>query len=187
MDGFAAGRTAWPRMLAAVLLAMALAATAGCGGDDKEPASTSVTASKEANLTPVGKGRYGYARGLFNELCAGCHTLADAGAHGNRFDLDRVPNLEAGLVWNAILNGEPGMPAWKGRLSDREVSALAVYVMNVARRVGGDDRWTKQIQRRMAGATARWDRIANLIQRELDREGRKGERPSGKVVPPTAE
>jgi len=150
-------------------------------------ATAPVTTSREAKLTPVGEDRFAYARGLFNELCAGCHTLADAGAHGNRFDLDRAPDLEGAQVWNAILNGEPGMPAWNERLSPRELSALAVYVMNVARRERGDDRWGKQIKRRMDGEGPGWQRLATLVEQQLDREGRKSEQPSGKVVPPQPE
>lgn len=187
MDWVAAGGTVAARRLLVVgALVVAVAMTAGCGGGDKQPTKTAVT-SKDAGLTPVGHGRYGYARGLFNELCAGCHTLADAGAHGQRFDLDRVPDLEAGQVWNAIQNGEPGMPPWKERLSSRELSALAVYVMSVARRVGGDERWGVQIRRRTGGEQARWLRISALIERELDAEGRQAEHSSGRVVPPKDE
>lgn len=183
------GRTRVVRTAFAVIL-VAVLATAGCGGGDDggdaKRAPRAATASKDAGLTPVGEGRYAYARGLFNELCAGCHTLADAGATGQRFDLD-VPKIEAAQVWNAIQNGEPGMPSWKERISSREISALAAYVMSVAKgREAGDERWGKQIRRRIAGETARWNNISKMIEQELDREGRLGEASSGRVVPPAA-
>lgn len=175
MDGFATGRTAGSRMLAAVLLVTALAMTAGCGSDDKQPARAPVTTSRAAELTPVGTGRFEYARGLFNEMCAGCHALADAGARGTRLDLDRIPDLEGAGVWRAIRNGAPGMPGWRAKLSFREIAALAVYVMNVAERDGG---------RRSEAEEARWSRLAVLVERELEREGRKQEKPAGRVVAP---
>lgn len=180
MDGFATGRTAGPRMLVTVLLVTALAMTAGCGSDDKQSARAPVTTSRAAELTPIGTGRFGYARGLFNEMCAGCHALADAGARGNRLDLDRVPDLEGARVWRAIRNGAPGMPGWRAKLSFREIGALAVYVMNVAERSGGEGR-------RSEAEVARWSRLAVLVERELDREGRKNEQRSGRVVAPQAE
>lgn len=188
MGLFVHGRTQVVRAAFAVLLVAALA-TAGCGGGDDggdaKRTPRAVTASKDG-LSPVGKGRYAYARGLFNELCAGCHTLADAGATGQRFDLD-VPKIEAAQVWNAIQNGEPGMPSWRERISSREISALATYVMSVAKgKDAGDDRWGTQIRRRIAGETARWTGISASIERQLDREGRKGEHASGRVVPPAA-
>jgi mono/diheme cytochrome c family protein len=184
MDSYLAGRAFAVRAVLTAAIAVAPATAAGCGGTDARTTTKVVTVRKDAVLTPVGQGRFGYARGLFNELCAGCHTLADAGAHGHRFNLD-VPNIEGAEVWNAVQNGEPGMPSWSGRLSSREISALAIYVMSVAQRRGsGEDRWGDQIRRRMQGERARWAHIAASIERELDREGRKAEQPSGRVVPP---
>jgi sulfite dehydrogenase len=168
--------------IATLALTLALAA-AGCGGD-ADGGSTGTGADRAA-VTHVRADRYAYARGVFNELCAGCHTLADAGARGQRYNLDRSPGLSAAQVWNAIQNGEPGMPAWKDVLSDRELSALAIYITNVAKRsTAQEEGWSRQITRRIAGGSKRWNRIAESIDRQLEREGRKYEDSKGRVVPP---
>lgn len=189
MDGFAGRWAGASRRALTVGALVALLAVSACGGGDDGSGDATATAragkaSDSASLTPVGTGKSDYGRSLFNELCAGCHTLADAGAHGNRFNLDNVPGLEGAQVWNAIQNGEPGMPPWGDRLSKREISALATYVMTVAKRKDGNDGWGKQITRRTMGEAARWLRISQLIERELDAEGRKAEVPSGRVVAP---
>jgi mono/diheme cytochrome c family protein len=170
-------------MLGVAALVVAVMA-AGCGGDDGDDAQTT---SRRA-AAHVRADRYSYARGLFNELCAGCHNLDDAGARGQRYDLDRSPGLNAAQVWNAIQNGEPGMPAWGASLSNRELTALAVYVTNVAKHSSKQEPgWSKQFSRRYSGGTERWQRIAKLVSRELEREGREGEGPAGRVLPPEEE
>ncbi|MGC2777405.1 MAG: cytochrome c [Bradyrhizobium sp.] len=112
----------------------ALAISGGCGG------------ARDAQLAAVQPSsrndRFAEARSLFREICAGCHTLADAGAHGKRFDLDKDSPLalflpteakRRQLVRFAILNGEDGMPAWRGVLSQREARQLIDYVVAVVR------------------------------------------------------
>jgi uncharacterized membrane protein len=60
--------------------------------------------------------------------CAGCHTLADAGATG------RVgPNLDAAkpsreLVINRVTNGQGAMPAFASKLSPQQIGQVADYV-----------------------------------------------------------
>jgi len=66
--------------------------------------------------------------------CAGCHTLADAGASGSV-----GPNLDdakpsKGLVVDRVTNGRGGMPAFKGQLSPQEIQQVADYVSSVAGR-----------------------------------------------------
>ncbi len=128
------------RVTAAVALVAALALGAcGGGSDTRETAAVQAGAQHD---------QWTYARGLFNRLCAGCHTLADAGANGKRYDLeesglvsilDTVPQRIA-LARGAILDGEAdahgsgvAMPAWRGVLSRKEVDALASYVGTVVR------------------------------------------------------
>ncbi len=98
--------------------------------------------------------RWSYARARFREMCAGCHTLADAGTHGRRFDLDHVPTLTSDLIRHAIRDGEPGMPAWGDVLSRREFFELWSYIDAVAGRTEGDTGWDWQIRLRMEGE--RW-------------------------------
>jgi mono/diheme cytochrome c family protein len=61
--------------------------------------------------------------------CAGCHTLADAGTHGNV-----GPNLDQAkpplsLVVDRVVNGKGNMPALKGTLSDKQIADVAAYVV----------------------------------------------------------
>ncbi|MGC2777404.1 MAG: cytochrome c [Bradyrhizobium sp.] len=95
--------------------------------------------------------RFTYARNLFNEICAGCHSLADAGAHGKRFNLDNDPLLSRALVYQAIKFGEFGMPRWSDVLSEREIAALAGYVDAVAARRNGETGWGAETKRRQEG------------------------------------
>jgi mono/diheme cytochrome c family protein len=64
--------------------------------------------------------------------CAGCHTLADAGATGTV-----GPNLDAAhpsaaLVAERVRDGKGVMPSFAGKLSDTEIAAVAAYVSGAA-------------------------------------------------------
>jgi len=61
--------------------------------------------------------------------CAGCHTLADAGTHGNV-----GPNLDQAKpplsrVVDRVLNGKNAMPPFKGQFSDKQIADVAAYVV----------------------------------------------------------
>jgi mono/diheme cytochrome c family protein len=67
--------------------------------------------------------------------CAGCHTLADANAHGNV-----GPNLDQAkpalsLVVSRVTKGAGAMPSFKGQLSDKQIADVAAYVVKAT---GGD-------------------------------------------------
>lgn len=77
-------------------------------------------------------------RTVFADNCAGCHTLAAANAGGSV-----GPNLDdlrpdAATVREKVTNGGGGMPAFGGRLSDREIGSVSDYVAAVAGSGGGD-------------------------------------------------
>ncbi len=97
------------RMVAGVLVAVALGVGAvGCGGD-----------------AAAGKV-------VFTANCAGCHTLADAGASGAV-----GPNLDASkpaedAVAAQVANGGASMPAFADRLSEQEIADVAAYVAGAA-------------------------------------------------------
>ena len=60
--------------------------------------------------------------------CSACHTLRDAGSHGQI-----GPNLneirpDKMRVINAVTNGIGVMPAYEGQLSTEEIEAVAYYV-----------------------------------------------------------
>jgi mono/diheme cytochrome c family protein len=86
---------------------------------------------------PPGNGFRG-ARIFVNAGCANCHTLATAGAGGTG-----GPNLDRhfathvhsfGYVVAKISNGGNGMPAFRTRLSERQIRDVATFLVNVAGR-----------------------------------------------------
>jgi len=150
IDGRRLRRGALP--LACLLLALgALALAAGCGGADGRTAATAAHRVVRVEREP--NDRWTYARARFREMCAGCHTLADAGTTGRRYNLDHASaeGVEEQHTRFTIAKGEPGMPAWEGVLSKREFEELVAYVSTVAKRSEGDDYWHSQITMRGEG------------------------------------
>lgn len=139
-----------------VLVALAtVALAAGCGNSgDSSSASATVASRRVVKVQHVRQDRFTYARARFNEMCAGCHTLADAGARGRRYNLDHSDEIGVGEthVRGVIAEGEPGMPAWRDVLSPREYEELVAYIVTVTRKTSGDDYWHRQIMLRGEGA-----------------------------------
>ncbi|MFY9488504.1 MAG: PQQ-binding-like beta-propeller repeat protein [Solirubrobacterales bacterium] len=71
-------------------------------------------------------------KSLFTDNCAGCHTLADAGAKGTVGpNLDAAkPDVKAAI--DKITKGGGGMPAFAGTLTEEEIQAIAEYVASAA-------------------------------------------------------
>lgn len=136
--------------LLAAAAATALAAGCGSSGGSRSTAA-GATVRKVVQVQHSGNDRWAYARERFREACAGCHTLADAGATGPRFNLDHDGHLTKDRARAAIEHGEPGMPVWKDVLSRREFEELVDYVTTVARAQQGENYWSWQIHLRMAG------------------------------------
>jgi cbb3-type cytochrome c oxidase subunit III len=69
---------------------------------------------------------------IFKSQCASCHTLKDAGTTGTIGpNLDQLkPALDR--VRRQVENGGGAMPAFKGRLTDAQIEAVAKYVSSVA-------------------------------------------------------
>ena len=61
--------------------------------------------------------------------CAGCHTLADANAHGTVGpNLDQLkPPLTK--VVPQVINGGGAMPAFKGTLTPKQIADVSAYVV----------------------------------------------------------
>ena len=61
--------------------------------------------------------------------CAGCHTLADANAHGTVGpNLDQLkPPLSK--VVPQVINGGGAMPAFKGTLTAKQIADVSAYVV----------------------------------------------------------
>ena len=110
---------------------------AKCAGNP----SCGVTASKAApaatTTAPTTTGGGGSAapdgKHVFETAgCGGCHTLKDAGTTGNVGpNLDQLKPSEAAAKHQVEVGGGP-MPAFKGKLSDAEIAAVAKYVSSVA-------------------------------------------------------
>jgi cbb3-type cytochrome c oxidase subunit III len=67
-------------------------------------------------------------KALFTANCAGCHTLAAAGATGTVGpNLDQISPTEARIV-EQIQKGGGGMPPFEGQLTDAQIQALAKFV-----------------------------------------------------------
>ncbi|MGN6188561.1 MAG: c-type cytochrome [Conexibacter sp.] len=164
-----------PPLLACLLAALAtVAVAAGCGNSSKSDAASSTVASsarKVVQVQHVKQDRWTYARARFNELCAGCHTLRDAGARGRRYNLDHAGALSETRIRYTIADGEPGMPAWRDVLSGREYEELVAYILAVRGNTPGNDRWHEQLMLRMEGSTWSKDKTARLeaYARRLDR------------------
>jgi mono/diheme cytochrome c family protein len=66
---------------------------------------------------------------LFQSSCGTCHVLADAGTSGTigpNLDQSR-PQLQAAV--RQITNGGGGMPPFRGQLSEKQIRALAQYIV----------------------------------------------------------
>jgi mono/diheme cytochrome c family protein len=122
--------------IAGALGVLLLASVAGCGGAARPTKRAAASALPRHD-------RFAYARGLFREICAGCHTLADAGTHGSRSDLDtsimeRIERHAREVIARTAMSEDPSrggyMPRWQGVLSDREFDALLAYVVAVTGR-----------------------------------------------------
>ena len=63
--------------------------------------------------------------------CTGCHTLADANAHGTVGpNLDTV-NVALSKAVTQVVNGGAIMPPFKGRLSTKQLADVAAYIVKV--------------------------------------------------------
>lgn len=143
--------------LLAAMVAITLAT--GCGNSgNTDSGSSASTVRRVVKAEPVKQDRWTYARARFNEMCAGCHSLADAGARGRRYNLDASsPSaVNETHVRATITGGEPGMPAWGEVLSEREYEELVKYIVAVARHAGGDEYWRRQLTLR--GEAQNWSR-----------------------------
>ena len=128
------------RLLPAVLLLPLLLAAAGCNTSKPGGSVTTATPTKVVGTVPKAQtatvpaeyknGDPVAGKKVFQTgPCAGCHTLADAGTHGNV-----GPNLDQAkpplsLVVDRVVNGKGNMPKLKGTLSDKQIADVAAYVV----------------------------------------------------------
>lgn len=136
--------------LACALAVALLTLAAGCGSEEPSDAP----ARRVVQIQQVERDRWTYARARFNEMCAGCHSLDDAGADGPRFDLDRAGGVTEQRARYAIAKGEPGMPPWEHVLSKREFEEIVAYLAAVSKDLSGENDWSWQMRLRIEGE--RW-------------------------------
>ena len=78
--------------------------------------------------TPVGND----GKAIFGQNCASCHTLKAAGATGTIGpNLDQLKPSEARVKHQVEVGGGP-MPAFKGKLTDAQIAAVAKFVSSSA-------------------------------------------------------
>lgn len=94
-------------------------------GKDAEDVAAYVAASVKGFTEPFTAKN---GKVIFIKQCGGCHTLKDAGTTGTK-----GPNLDQlappfARVQKQVINGGQVMPAFKGRLADQQIKAVARYV-----------------------------------------------------------
>jgi len=99
-------------------------------GADADAVAAYVAAN--AGVPGKGGGAPTSGKGIFTANCGSCHTLADAGTSekvGPNLD-DLMPSLAR--VQRQVTNGGAVMPAFKGKLTPAQITAVAKYVSSVA-------------------------------------------------------
>jgi len=114
-----AGRTHWWMPVAGLVAFVALAVAVDRSDDSPAPAATPADVAQGKQV-------------FLSAGCAGCHTLADAGATGTVGpDLDAAAP-SASLVAERVRDGKGVMPSFVGSLDDAEIAAVAAYVSDAA-------------------------------------------------------
>jgi len=91
-------------------------------------ASVAGTKSSLAAASAGGTTQSTNGKTIFTSSCASCHTLAAAGTHGTVGpNLDQLKPAFA-RVKRQVINGGAIMPAFKGKLTDAQITAVAKYV-----------------------------------------------------------
>jgi mono/diheme cytochrome c family protein len=150
IDGRRVRRGALPSLASLAVALAAVGLASGCGSSSGS-SSGRATTRKVVQVQHAAADRWTYARERFREACGGCHTLADAGTRGRRFDLDHDVKIDESRARWVIEQGEPGMPAWAGVLSRREFEELVAYVSTVQHHTAGETNWSWQMALRTEG------------------------------------
>jgi mono/diheme cytochrome c family protein len=96
---------------------------------NEAPATTAAQPAQSTPSTPPAKGDPAAGKAVFTSAgCTSCHTLKDAGSHGNVGpNLDQLKPAED-VVQKQVTNGGGAMPAFKGQLSAKQIQDVAAYV-----------------------------------------------------------
>ena len=113
--------------IAVSLIALVLLAACGGGNDSSGGSSSSSSSASGSSGSASAQGKT-----VFTTNCKGCHTLKDAGSTGTVGpNLDDLAPDKATVV-RQVNNGGGPMPAFKGKLSNAQINAVATYVSSVA-------------------------------------------------------
>jgi cytochrome c6 len=112
--------------LAAAALVVMLFAGPTLVADDK--ASSAAGAAGAAPYAGGGTGTAPDGRQVFVERCGTCHTLAAAATNGAVGPALNGAHLSVAVVARTVRGGRGAMPAFEGRLSDAQISAIASFV-----------------------------------------------------------
>lgn len=123
------------RVVLILLLGCLAVAAAGCGGGQDSAAEPETVSGTPGSATeegaPQGGGDAVVGKQVFlDNGCGDCHVLADAGTEGTI-----GPNLdeakpELGIAIERVRDGKPPMPAFKDRLTEKQINDVAAYVVD---------------------------------------------------------
>ena len=86
--------------------------------------------------SPAFAGDAGAGKQIFSANCAACHAggknLVNAAKSLNKADLDKYGMNSAEAIITQVTNGKAAMPAFKGRLNDKQIEDVAAYVLSQA-------------------------------------------------------
>lgn len=119
------------RRLALLLAALAfVVGAAACGGGDDETATPeTVEGTLPTETAGTAEGDAAAGKAIFSaQGCGGCHEFAAAGSSGTI-----GPNLDESSVdfqaaVTQVTNGGGGMPAFKDRITEKEIADVAAFV-----------------------------------------------------------
>jgi mono/diheme cytochrome c family protein len=117
------------RMKRMGIVAVALAAIVmpAAGLMAQQPAAAP---AEKADVARIQKGR-----DLFSNWgCSGCHSLADADAHGDVGPHFDGAGLTEDFIKTRVTNGQGAMPAFGGQMTQQEIADIAYYIAHVAKK-----------------------------------------------------
>jgi cytochrome c6 len=86
--------------------------------------------------SPAFAGDAGAGKAIFSANCAACHAggknLVNAAKSLNKADLDKYAMNSPEAIIAQVTNGKGAMPAFKGRLDDKQIADVAAYVLSQA-------------------------------------------------------